>query len=1132
MEEDEIKECIVKIKTKNSHGTGFFIAKNKILTCFHVIKDVLEKDIKVILKEQEYSVEIVDKKEEFEIDLAILKVEVDNKKFVKIDHLTLEEHKFKSYGFAKSEYFSENAPKTYDRGLVPLTFDYEGNEKHFMKFKNGQFEEGHSGSPIINLSTKAVCGVLNASRNTNSSLGGYGIPIEKLELLDNKGVKMINIEIAIKETDTLIKKGKLVEQLVSKILKLESYTLKEQLSNNGKKQEFIYENNENNIYINFYDKEEVKKEYIEGIVTKQLINDYDKVWILATNGLEKNADELVSKLKTKQNIINFSQNKLLDLLISTKVIVDISSLDRSLFNDINIENNSFIIFSEYGYFYITKIQDNQAEGVIVYDATNGNIIKDTAILNNLSNLDISFKYLDFYLIENFLEDIIMERESLKIDTNKLSLSLRYIKKFQKNAINFNHPYKENIRLEDVFIYPDLEIISKKIKDIKKSLEINSVNFTNIDEIGHSIIYGSATSGKTSFAYMLQLEYVKNKYIPIIVDGKNINNNGFKKEKIERKLLKTFNNQYDEKLNFSDFKKLEKVILIIDDFHYTFKNDDYKVLFINNLISLGYKHMLFIADESLLLKSTTEGKLSEALLDFHHFKVLPLGHKLRNEVIKKWVSLGRESEIDKNDLLHIAREKEKIISSTVGYNLVPAYPLYILTLLQSMEANSRNLNENSSYGHYYSFLIMQYLSSDNTMEEKDITTVYGFLSALAYKFLKEQQYTITEPELLGFYGDYRKEKKFTPSFDVMQKVIHTNILIKDDNNGYKFSHEYLYYYFVAKYLANNINNPEIVDLIQKMSDRMYRVEFANIIMFLLHHSPQNFILEILIDKTKQIFKEIKEFTFSIKELENINKSLKKERLQLEDKTVEEAREEELEKEEQHYHVTKKINSEQENEYPDYDEEIEELDTFSELNLAFKMIEILGQIVKSNSNLDGDLKYKLIDEAYKVSLRTQGKLVSFIETNHSLLLEEIKNIIESKNYISEHEKNEIAGEMVFAMVSSISKGIISKIAKAVSSEELTIIYKEIRESDNDNLAIELIDQAIILDFKSGLKVREIEKMHKKLMNDNNTLPDFILKKLVLEHLYMYQTEISVKQSISTKLGLDDASRRKEQIKASKK
>jgi len=1026
-----------------------------------------------------------------------------------------------------SQYLDEIAENLYR--IIP------NNGTDTFKYGGLKNSKGYSGSGLFNNKHELV-GIIKEHEKEKSAFHYIALAplkddiIQKINLSDNiKVTKMINIEIAIKETDTLIKKGELVEQLVSQILKPESYILKEQLSNNGKKYEYIYENSENDIYINFYDREEVKKESIEGIVTKQLINEYGKVWILTTDGLEKSANELVSKLKTKQNIIDFSQKKLLDLLISTNVIIDNSSLDREYFDNDYIESSSIIIFSKYGYFYLTKIENNEEEGIIVHNALDGSLVKDTALLNDLSSLDISYKHLNFYFIEKFLKGASTKEKYQLLDANKLKLSLKHKNKIKRNVIKFNHPYKENILLEDLFTYPDLEIISKEIKDIKKSLKINSINFINIDEIGHSIVYGSATSGKTSFAYMIQLEYVKNKYIPIIIDGKDINNKDFKKEKIERKILKSFNNQYDKILKLANFKQLEKIILIVDDFHCTFKNDDYKVLFTKNLISLDYKNMLFIADESLLLKATTEGKLSEVLLDFHHFRFLPLGYKLRNKIIKKWIALGRESEIEKNDLLHIARKKEKIISSTVGYNLVPAYPLYILTLLQSMEANSRNLNEHSSYGHYYSFLIMHYLNSDNMMEEKDITTVYGVLSALAYSFLKKQQYSFTELELLDFYTNYRIEKKFTPSFDVIKKVIDTNILIKDDNDGYKFSHEYLYYYFVAKHLANNINNSKIVDLIQKMSDRMYRVEFANIIMFLLHHSPQSFILKMLIDKTKQIFKGTKEFTFSIKELENINKSLKEERLQLEDKTVEEARNEELEREENyHNNITKQINSE-DNEYPDYDEEIEELDTFSELNLAFKMVEILGQIVKSNSNLDGNLKYELIEEAYKVSLRAQCKLVSFIETNHSLLLEEIKNIIKSKNYISEYEKNEIAGEVVFAMVSSISKGIISKIAKAVSSEELTIIYKEIRESDNDNLAIELIHQAIILDFKSGLNVREIEKIHKKLINENNTLPDYILKKLVLEHLYMFKTNESIKQSISSRLGIDNNSLKQEQIKA---
>ena len=84
MEEIEIKKCIVKIKTNDSYGTGFFIDTNKILTCFHVVKDTLESDIKVIFNGEEYFVEILDKKEEPAIDLAILEIKIDNQNFVKI----------------------------------------------------------------------------------------------------------------------------------------------------------------------------------------------------------------------------------------------------------------------------------------------------------------------------------------------------------------------------------------------------------------------------------------------------------------------------------------------------------------------------------------------------------------------------------------------------------------------------------------------------------------------------------------------------------------------------------------------------------------------------------------------------------------------------------------------------------------------------------------------------------------------------------------------------------------------------------------------------------------------------------------------------------------------------------------
>ena len=188
MEENKIKNCIVKIKTNNAHGTGFFIETNKILTCFHVIKDTAEGDIKVLFKDDEYSVEVLDKKEN--IDLAILKVEIDSNSFLELANIgSIEINKiFQAYGFGDDEDLK--------RGLVPLTFEYEGTTDNLMKFKNGQFEEGHSGSPILDLDTKKVIGVLNISRNTATNLGGYGIAIDKLELLEKieKNTREIKID--------------------------------------------------------------------------------------------------------------------------------------------------------------------------------------------------------------------------------------------------------------------------------------------------------------------------------------------------------------------------------------------------------------------------------------------------------------------------------------------------------------------------------------------------------------------------------------------------------------------------------------------------------------------------------------------------------------------------------------------------------------------------------------------------------------------------------------------------------------------------------------------------------------------------------------------------------------------------
>jgi hypothetical protein len=176
--EKSIQQRTVRIHTNGGgFGTGFFVASGLILTCAHVVETERSTPIKIYWKEkdQEYTAKVKD----FlgESDLATLKLtsEVDldhpcvtfDCAVPKIDALLY------SFGYPNSD-------------MVPngdsVTCKYEGesyekSNSTLYKLKEGQFKEGFSGSPLVNLTTGKVCGMISTSINTGMALGGRAVPI-------------------------------------------------------------------------------------------------------------------------------------------------------------------------------------------------------------------------------------------------------------------------------------------------------------------------------------------------------------------------------------------------------------------------------------------------------------------------------------------------------------------------------------------------------------------------------------------------------------------------------------------------------------------------------------------------------------------------------------------------------------------------------------------------------------------------------------------------------------------------------------------------------------------------------------------------------------------------------------------
>jgi len=75
---------------------------------------------------------------------------------------------------------------------------------------------------------------------------------------------------------------------------------------------------------------------------------------------------------------------------------------------------------------------------------------------------------------------------------------------------------------------------------------------------------------------------------------------------------------------------------------------------------------------------------EALHGFQQYEIREFGHKKRFELVCKWAEIGGESE-DSATWSQTIDKWEKDLTTAVGRQFVPAVPIFLLTLLQSIES---------------------------------------------------------------------------------------------------------------------------------------------------------------------------------------------------------------------------------------------------------------------------------------------------------------------------------------------------------------------------------------------------------------------------------------------------------------
>lgn len=704
--------------------------------------------------------------------------------------------------------------------------------------------------------------------------------------------------------------------------------------------------------------------------------------------------------------------------------------------------------------------------------------------------------------------------------NDFDISDSFLEKLDDPGALFRHPSKTELKLDDIFVYQDLKNVLSG--NDKRSTLVNSQKLLS-QFFGKTGVFleGEEKVGKTSLLYQLFLRYQEQGKLPIYINGEQVNK--YHPTDIEKLIKKAIAKQYgrDKIENFNQQPKSIKILLLDNFDSGPIRASDFKGKILEEFNHrVGY--MIVTVSDMFEFHELISAETASCADRMDHFKIQTFGYSLRSQLAQRWFNLGRNGTVDEAQLVAMCDNAERLMETAMTKTVIPSLPLYLLTLLQSIEAGRAGDFQESSLGDYYHYLLTEAFLCSGVKKEH-LKEHFHYVTQLSAEFHNFNVDSLSDRQLRRFNEKFSR-KWDTVDFSLrIQLLLNAKILYKSGDD-YSFRYPYIFYFLKGKYLSTNLSDQGVKEYIRHCCDHLYVRDYANTILFLAHHTTNNCLLDNISSAMNELFKECQPLSF-VDDTLLIRKLIDDApKLQYQESNPSENRE----------HVNR-LRDELDNEHDglvEREEQEDNLSIMSQLTMLFKTNEILGQILKNQyATIERDKKKDLLKDLFNGPLRALKDFYDYLGNNKDILVSEIESAILAKLLDSERNKkdrdtpitelsntekrNKMARSVVANVVRMLSVGFIIKTARNANSEKL-LEHIEDTVIENESLSFQLIELAILLDSPRVVPRAKLSKLYKK--SEADPVLKKIIHVLIMHRLYMFETKRVDMQWLSNNTDID--------------